>query len=209
MSSQEFKRLDLANRRFTWRPSQIRFIISDSPSSTWVPPQVNAEQAIRRLGRCAAKHICSRQPWVSARAAFLTGLVDPFHRHGIAPAGCSFAHSSLHSGTASTIAGGPAVNVSERPIRRRFRGSLPPRTQAHFVFVRSVELNEQTTRPSRTVWCSGASPAFGVPQSPLRAGLLVHTSFSAHFQDCQALQALASSCSSPCPHGQLHAFALG
>lgn len=114
-----------------------------------------------------------------------------------------------HSGTASTIAGGPAVNVSERPIRRRFRGSLPPRTQAHFVFVRSVELNEQTTRPSRTVWCSGASPAFGVPQSPLRAGLLVHTSFSAHFQDCQALQALASSCSSPCPHGQLHAFALG
>lgn len=64
-----------------------------------------------------------------------------------------------------------------------------------FAFVRAVELDEQTTRPSRTALLSGASPDF-LPPNPLSGAVLI-TVFSVHFQDCQALQALAGSCS---PH---------
>lgn len=66
-----------------------------------------------------------------------------------------------------------------------------PRTAGHFVFVRPVEFDEQTTSPSRTAQLSGASPDFPIP-NPL-SGRLLKAVFSVHFQEFQALQALAGS----------------
>jgi hypothetical protein len=87
-------------------------------------------------------------------------------------------------------------------------GSLPPRSAAHFAFVRPVELVSRPLVPRDTVQPSGASPVFG-PQNPLRAGLLsIAGSFSVTSRIARHLKALASSCSSPCGHPQLHAFAL-
>ena len=58
--------------------------------------------------------------------------------------------------------------------RDGFRGCQVPRTATHFAFVRTVGLVEQTTRPSRTVDCLGASPSFISP-NPLRWKLLFHS----------------------------------
>jgi hypothetical protein len=170
-------------------PGFLSFLSVDVMHS--VPPEwmlaVNAG-----VGRCEPTHLVSLprgQPgWRSSRASS-----SPSNRlqHCASPAARSHTQVS-HSGFASVIADGPAFNVSERPIRLGFRGSLPPRTVAHFVFVRSVELVEQTTRPSRTRVVFRRISCFH-PQSPLRAGVIFHTTFSVHFQGCQALQALASS----------------
>lgn len=75
-------------------------------------------------------------------------------------------------------------------------GLLPPRTAGHFVFVRPVELDEQTTSHSRTVSLSGAFPDFA-PPNPLSGVVLTKKMFSARFREFQALQALAGSYS---PH---------
>lgn len=77
-----------------------------------------------------------------------------------------------------------------------FRGcQFLPRTAVHFVFVRFVELVEQTTSPSPHVPFSGASPDFA-PPNPL-SGVVLIMAFSCDFQEFQALKALASSYS---PH---------
>lgn len=78
-----------------------------------------------------------------------------------------------------------------------------PRTAAHFVFVRIVELDEQTTSPSRHVLLSGASPDF-TPPNPLSGKVLI-AAFSCHFQEFQALKALAGSYS---PHALTGTYTL-
>ena len=58
-------------------------------------------------------------------------------------------HTQVASRDCSAIARGPAFSVSRRLMRRdAFRGCQVPRTATHFAFVRTVELVEQTTRPS-------------------------------------------------------------
>lgn len=92
----------------------------------------------------------------------------------------------------------------EQSSHGRWSPGLPsPRTAAHFAFVRPVELDEQTTSPSRTVPLSGASPDFPSP-NPLSGRLLIAV-YSVHFQEFQALQALAGSCS---PHALTRTYTL-
>lgn len=109
------------------------------------------------------------QPWFHPGLRSSRVSSRPSDRLSIALVRRSFAHSGLHSGIASTIAGRPAVNVSERLIRLGFRGSLLPRTAAHFVFLRSVELVSRPLVPRETVWYSGASPDFR-PAEPIKVG---------------------------------------
>ena len=106
-------------------------------------------------------------------------------------AGRSSAHSSVIPGLLRDCSR-PGFHRERTSHELRFPGSLPPRTAAHFAFVRSVDVDEQTTRPSRTVDYSGASPDF-IASNPLSTRLLIDSRLSVHFQGCQALQALASS----------------
>lgn len=113
-------------------------------------------------------------PWFHPGRRSSRASSRPSDRLSIALVRRSFAHSGLHSGIASTIAGRPAVNVSERLIRLGFRGSLLPRTAAHFVFLRSVELMSRSLVPRETVWYSGASPDFR-PAEPIKVGRTLRT----------------------------------
>lgn len=103
----------------------------------------------------------------------------------------------------SSIAAGPTFVVSSCLIAVGFRGYQFPRTAGHFVFVRPVEFDEQTTSPSRPAQLSGASPVFPIP-NPL-SGWLLEAVFSVHFQEFQALQALAGSYS---PHAVTGTYTL-
>lgn len=89
-------------------------------------------------------HLLPR-PWCHPGPRYSRASYNPSDRHSVSLVRRSFAHSGLHSGTASTITGRPAFSVSERLICLSFRRSLLLRTAAYFVFVRSVELNDQTT----------------------------------------------------------------
>lgn len=65
----------------------------------------------------------------------------------------------------------PDLQREQLSHSRWFPGLLIPRTADHFVFVRPVEFDEQTTSPSRTAQLSGAFPVFPIP-NPLSGRLL-------------------------------------
>lgn len=112
-------------------------------------------------------------------------------------------HTQVTSRDCPSIPAGPTFVVSSCLIAVGFRGYQFPRTAGHFVFVRPVEFDEQTTSPSRTAQLSGASPVFPIP-NPL-SGWLLEAVFSVHFQEFQALQALAGSYS---PHAVTGTYTL-
>lgn len=85
----------------------------------------------------------------------------------------------------------PDLHCKQSSYRPWFPRLPTPRTAAHFAFVSSVELDEQTTSPSRTATLSGASPDFPFP-NPL-SGMVLIMLFSIHFREFQALRALAGS----------------
>lgn len=140
---------------------------------------------------------CHRRPFPSSRAptrpsfitvSLLTSRLGPLPRGNDRSLDRTLRFTSRDC---SAIAGGPTFNASSRPIALGFRGSQSPRTADHFVFVSSVELDGQTTSPSRAAPLSGAYPDFPFP-NPL-SGMVLIVMLSAHFQDFQALRALAGS----------------
>lgn len=156
-----------------------------------MPPATDAHrQNPVRWARC---HTHPYADPVSPGAAFSRASSRPFRLGCSSAAPAARPHTPVSSRDCSAITRGPAVDVSGRLIHHGFRGRLSPRTkEAYFVFVRSVDVDEQTTRPSRTVDYSGASPGF-IASNPLRPRLLLGSRSSVHFQGCQPLQGLASS----------------
>ena len=126
-----------------------------------------------------------------------SGLVVALPTRHSSAAPAARLHTPVSSRDCTTLAGGPAFTVSKRLIRLGFRGRyLPgPRRisssldQSSFAS-RPLAPREPTAVPAPFV------PFFPHP-NPLSSGVLTNSCFSAHFQGCQALQALASSYS---PH---------
>jgi len=121
-------------------------------------------------------------------------------------AGRSFAHSSFIPGLLHPC-GRPGFHSEQTSHTPWFPGSLSPRTAAHFVFVRSVKLCEQTTRPSRTDSCSGASPYFPHP-SPLSGGVLTNKLLIGSLPGLPGTTGPSEFLLSPCRYRQVHALAL-
>lgn len=165
------------------------------PSSPWCHPGwcMQADSGFGRYASCASGIAAPVPPGATFIIRPRRGPSDSAQQ---CCAGRSFAHSSIIPGLLHPC-GWPGLHSEQTSHTPWFPRSLPPRTAAHFVFVRSVELCEQTTCPSRTDSCSGAISPFFPRSNPLSSGVLTNSCFSAHFQGCQALQALASSYS---PH---------
>ena len=140
---------------------------------------------------------------VPPAAAFIIGpRRDPSDSAQQCCAGRSVAHSSILPGLLHPC-GWPGCHCEQLAHTPWFPGSLTPRTAAHFVFVRPVELCEQTTRPSRTDSCSSASLFFNLP-SPLSGDLTTNRLFLGSFPGLPGTTGPSEFLLSPCPHGQVH-----
>lgn len=143
----------------------------------------------RRYGatRCGVHHRASSCPSDSAQRCC---------------AGRSFAHSSFIPGLLH-LCRWPGLHSEQTSHTPWFPGSLPPRTAAHFAFVRPVELCEQITRPSQTDSCSSASLSFNLP-SPLSGDLAANRLFFGLFPGLPGTTGPSEFLLSPCPYGQVH-----
>lgn len=124
------------------------------PSSLWCHPGwcMQADSGFGRYASCASGIAAPVPPGATFIIRPRRGPSDSAQQ---CCAGRSFAHSSVIPGLLHPC-GWPGLHSEQTAHTPWFPGSLPPRTAAHFVFVRSVELCEQTTCPSRTDSCSGA-----------------------------------------------------